>query len=149
MECSCEICKYACKRKPGWFLPEEITNVSNFLNITEQELFDNFLAVDYYLGDNTIFVLSPSTKTNITGEEFPYDPIGECIFYKDGLCSIHSVKPHECKFYDHTKSNKKSNKKHLEIAEQWINKEEKIINLLGRKPILPEANYSNLLFYDE
>jgi Fe-S-cluster containining protein len=145
-ECSCDICKSACSHKPGWFLPEQIKPLADHLNLTEQELFDKYLLVDYItvidhdlpkdLEDlDEIFVLSPGIKSHRTGSNFPVDPRGECIWFKDGKCSIHSVKPFECSEYDHDTSKKENQKRHeYDIPYKWLDHQDYITSLLGQEP---------------
>jgi len=145
-ECACDTCKSACSHKPGWFLPEQIKPLAEHLNLTEKELFDKYLLVDYIkvidhdlpkeLEDSDeIFVLSPGIKNHSTGTNFPSDPRGECIWFEDGKCSIHSVKPFECAAYDHTSSEEESQKRHeYDIPYKWVFHQDYITSLLGQDP---------------
>ena len=132
IECSCDKCVAACKKKPGWFLPEEVKPAADSLGLTEKEFFDRYLAVDYFLGEEEKSVISPATKTMNPGDVFPFNPIGECIFLEDGKCKIHSEKPYECKIYDHRNLVPKDT--HKKVAESWIPHKLKIAELLGREP---------------
>lgn len=143
IECSCGICVSACHKKPGWFLPEEIKPAADFLGLTEKEFFDKYLAVDYYMQDDMIYVLSPAVVGQETGKEFPLDPLGRCVFLKDDKCSIHAVKPHECRSYDHRNENNKE--LHLKVAEEWIPHKNRIKELLGRDPCLEKPTIFDLL----
>ncbi len=148
IECECKICTSACHKKPGWFLPEEIKPAADFLGLTEQEFFDQFLAVDYYCktsDDDAKFVLSPTNVTSPPGEMFPFYPEGQCIFLKDEKCSIHSVKPFECKIYDHREKSS-SIDSHLAVAEAWKPYKEKITQLLGREPSIEETTKNPFQF---
>ena len=131
MECQCEMCQGACKFKPGWFLPEQIAKVAEHLKLTEKELFDKYLGVDFYQRDGEdIFILAPANKSMKPGAMYPFDPRGECIFFEDGLCKIHAVKPLECAEYDHTKNKEDIVKIHEEkIPDAWISKQEYVRQL--------------------
>ncbi len=142
-ECSCRECQKACEQKPGWFAPGQVELTAKELNITVQELFDQYLTVDYWEANNPIFVLSPATTTNTPGQETPYDPLGTCIFYKEGKCSIHSTKPAECSFYDHDKQTKDMDKNRRKILTKWVDvdNQQQIETLLGRKPQISNEDY--------
>ena len=129
--CSCEKCKSACRNKPGWFLPGEAEKVAAYLNISLLQLFQDKLAVDWWVGDDEIFLLSPSLANENAGTEFPGDPRGVCVFFVDGLCTIHPVKPFECREMIHDEGN---NGRHEEVANAWKSHQDQIIELLGRKP---------------
>lgn len=140
MECSCETCQRACRKKPGWFLPGEAEKAAVLKDMSLKEFFDKYLMVDFWLGkraDGHIFVLSPATKEGTPGEEFPFDPKGECIFYKAGKCEIHAVKPYECAWYDHTKEKDDT---HKNVAEAWKDHQGQIKELLGREPEITEPD---------
>ncbi len=139
IECNCSECVAACKKKPGWFHPDEIKPAADFLGLTEEEFFKQYLSVDYYSHTAIVhlFVLSPATHLSTPGKEFPLEPNGRCVFLKDDLCSIHAVKPYECKRYDHRRLSmdiEQAQAEHLALAEAWIPHKEKITQLLGREP---------------
>jgi Fe-S-cluster containining protein len=142
IECSCDDCVAACKRKPGWFTPEEIKPAAEFLGMTEKEFFDKYLSVDYYgKPDSFLFVLSPATKNSSPGEEFPLNPNGECVFLtEDKKCKIHAVKPCECKAFDHRKKDLNGRDLHLEVAESWLDRKAYITELMGREPVVKTPN---------
>lgn len=137
-DCTCEICRNACKYRAGWFLPSEILKLSRYFNDSLKNIFNKYLAVDWWLSEillkNTVFLLAPVLKETNPGEEYPADPRGECIFYNEkGLCDIHKVKPYECKMMFHGKD---TSINHLRIAQTWNNNKNQnlIIHLLERKP---------------
>lgn len=135
-ECSCNDCKAACEFKPGWFKPGEAEKVAEYLGLTMEELFKTKLGVDWYenLGDGDVFVLAPAITTMTPGSEYPSNPRGRCIFFKDGLCSIHSVKPFECRESHHSDSAENIRVRHREAAESWIDEQGQIKDILGRTP---------------
>lgn len=145
IECSCQDCVSACYKKPGWFLPQEIKPVADFLGITEDQLFQRYLSVDYFGNpDEFLFVLSPATENSVSGEVFPLEPGGTCVFLKDNKCSIHSVKPFECKIYDHRKNESEA---HLAVAEAWIPFKDYITKLLGREPVVSATSTLEILSF--
>ena len=109
------------------------------MGITEKELFDKYLLVDYYTDmekDQVWFVLSPAIKDQEAGREFPFLPTGACVFLDEtGKCSIHQSKPFECKFFDHRKENfEQGQTVHLAVAQSWADHKDYIKQLLGREP---------------
>jgi Fe-S-cluster containining protein len=137
--CDCNICKAACKIKPGWFKPDEAEKVAEYLGITMQKLFDEYLAVDWYRkGGVDYFPLSPAAKKNPKGAMWPYDPRGECVFFENGKCKIHPVAPFECREYYHTDTPEDIMSRHEQVAKSWNNKKKYIEKLLGHAPYPPE-----------
>ena len=140
-ECNCSICKSACMRKPGWMIPQDIINISEYLKMGMEEVFKKYLSIDYYARPLSkgghIFVLSPCSTDNAPGEVWPRNPLGKCIFFKDDICSIPSASPFECREYMHYDSIEVSNKRHREIALMWDTKEnQKIIRSLYGKDVI-------------
>lgn len=139
IECSCDNCVSACKKKPGWFAPGEIKPAADLLGMSEKDFFDKYLSVDYWgKPDSWLFVLSPATLNATPGKEFPLDPTGQCVFLtEDGKCSIHEAKPYECKSYDHRnkeEDREQFSNQHLSVAEAWVPHKDYITSLLGREP---------------
>ena len=132
-ECQCDKCKTACRTTPGWFLPGEAEVLAEHMGVSLQQVFDEYLAVNWYYGDHTTFVLAPALVGSNAGEEYPADPRGTCIFLSgDALCKIHPVKPHECaaqscKAFDEDL--------HEAIATAWKPRQKQIVALLGRQPV--------------
>ena len=139
-DCSCYICKSACTHKPGWFMPGEVEKVAEYLGMPLQELFDEKLGVDWWVTDGNIFVLAPATTSMDAGIEYPGNPKGQCIFYENGLCSIHSVKPFECREFIHSEDDGLSGKRHKAVADAWQDKQAQIVELLGREPEAEETS---------
>ena len=134
MECQCPKCKSACNYKPGWFAPGEVEKVAEYKKISLKELFDQYLGVDWWekLSGN-IYLLAPAITEMNTGEQYPQDPKGKCIFYKNELCEIHPVKPFECAQWDHTIT---THNLHKETAMKWNTPkcQKQITKLLGEQP---------------
>lgn len=152
IECSCTDCVSACEKKPGWFIPGEIKAAADLLGMSEKDFFDKYLSVDYWGNpDSWKFVLSPATLNATPGQEFPFDPSGQCVFLtEEGKCLIHAAKPYECKSYDHRKKEneeggKQASTQHLSVAESWIPHKDYIANLLGREPEVVPPNHLELL----
>ncbi len=147
-ECQCDKCKGACKYNPGWFLPGEAEEAARYLNLPLKKFFKKYLGIDWWEADNKtdkeIFVLAPAITNMATGKEYPGDPRGECIFFKDGLCKIHPVKPFECSEYIHGDQNVSN--RHWEVAEMWKEHQSQIVELLGRKPIAAEFSGNSFEF---
>lgn len=133
--CKCNMCQSACKDKPGWFKPGEAEQVAELLALSMPDFFSKYLLVDYFTGELDIFLLSPSVVGADAGEEFPANPRGQCVFYKDGKCSIYSARPFECREYFHEQSHDEISERHEAVAEAWSDHQDQIKELLGREPI--------------
>jgi len=132
--CNCNKCKNACMYCPGWFLPKEIKDVATLLNISISKLFKTKLAVNWWVEDKEIFVLSPALKSATPGTETPADPRGECIFYVKGQCEIYSARPFECRKFKHTESTNEVHLRHEVVSLAWKKSQKYITSLLGRTP---------------
>lgn len=140
---TCETCRFACTHKPGWFLPGEAEKAAELLGLTLEEFFRRYLAVDWWASidtDSDIFLLSPAVVGAPTGEEFPANPKGTCVFYRDGLCTIHAAKPHECRTWYCGSADAEVQTLHGDTARAWTDHRDQIVELLGREP--ESAEYS-------
>ncbi|PIR21586.1 MAG: hypothetical protein COV45_02260 [Deltaproteobacteria bacterium CG11_big_fil_rev_8_21_14_0_20_47_16] len=81
--CECEECQALCRREPGWFMPEEVPYAAAHQGMTEEAFREQFLQCHH---TDEIDMWSPKQR-----------PDGSCIFFKGGKCTIHSVKPFECR----------------------------------------------------
>lgn len=115
--CTCGNCVKCCERRPGWMMPGEAEKIAAFLNLSMQELFDRYLIADFWCGgfygntegeaytepalDSDVLVLSPAAHdiTPGTRPRWSWGMAGghRCVFLKEGQCSIHAVKPFECR----------------------------------------------------
>lgn len=136
---TCARCQSACKHKPGWFLPGEAEKAAEYLNLTLEEFFHDYLAVDWWVDYPNVYVLSPAVVGADTGTEFSGDPHGTCIFYVDKRCQIHAVKPYECrKMWCGQPDGIES--EHGKVADVWRDDEhqQQVRDLLGREPVATE-----------
>lgn len=122
---TCTKCQGACQQKPGWFRPGEAEKVAEYLGLTLQECFDQYLSVDYWvmLSDDDIYVLSPAIVTDdgtTAGLKFPSWPQGTCVFFKDGRCGIHEVKPYECRTWWCGEPIDADPDRHLNLSQEWL-----------------------------
>jgi len=153
--CTCDKCSKACRFKPGWFKPGEAEKAAEYLGLNLADFFAKHLMVDWFEADGRdeieldTFVLSPAIVGKKAGSEFPADPHGRCVFFLDGKCIIHTVKPFECREFLHTETSHEVKKRHLDVAKSWSSKKEQdlIRNLLGRNPVAegwndPSNNYT-------
>lgn len=132
-DCSCPSCQAGCTRKPGWFKPGEAEAAAPLKGLSLQDFFNQYLAVDYWTGYPNIYLLSPAVVGNGTGNVFPSDPGGRCVFYENGLCSIHAAKPFECRVMHH--DNTYGGDAHQDVAYAWRGEPQKqIVQLLGYQP---------------
>ena len=146
-DCECSSCRGACESKPGWFMPGEAEKAAEHLGVSLKELFDNSLSVDWWEKDaeldHDVFVLSPAVWGGSPGEEFDADPKGVCVFFKEGRCSIHEVKPFECRQLLHTDSPEMVSARHRSVRDAWDTDENQLSveQTLGRDPVVTEYFY--------
>jgi Fe-S-cluster containining protein len=130
-DCKCKECSAGCERFPGRFLPGEVEKVAEFLHLSVKELFDRYLRISQWYSDSNIdrdvFILAPVG-----------DPFGRCVFFKDGLCSIHSVNPYECAETFHDDSDAHCKERNIFIAKSWIEHQDQVFELLGHTPLAVE-----------
>lgn len=124
--CMCPVCKSMCQYKPGWLKPGEAENIAQFLGISLQELFNRYLMPDSWeIRSNSIRTLSPAIKGKSPGKYLSY-AVGECVFFKDGLCTVHEVKPYECRVAIHSPTHFNH---HEEVGLSWADHQEQILTL--------------------
>ena len=130
---TCDYCRDGCGIKPGWFLPGEAEKAAELMGMSLGDFFRDYLAVDWWEGSPNIFLLSPALVGRPTGEEFPGNPRGTCIFYKDERCQIHAAKPVECR-ERWCGDRSDASGTHAEVAMAWKDHQGQITELLGREP---------------
>jgi len=99
-DCSCDECVSACQRKPGWFAPGEAERAAEFLGVPWEQ-FRKRLILDFWDAWEPIYVYSPrqvgvddDREVMQWSSAFATAP---CVFLSKGRCTIHPVKPLECK----------------------------------------------------
>lgn len=103
-ECSCDECVSNCKKYPGWFAPGEAELAAEHLGVPFEEFKKNLIMdhCDNQDVDDAPYVWVPRR----VGVDLPEEEIkssskqpigGHCVFLKNDRCSIHAVKPFECK----------------------------------------------------
>lgn len=140
-ECDCTECQSYCRHLPGWFLPHEIDAAAALLDMTPAQFFREHLTVDCWIGDS-VFTLRPRTTAEPGGDVSPFDPRGQCSFFKKGKCRIHAAKPHECASAKHDV--KWPADFHKATADAWRPRQQRITDLLGREPEEPEGSLTDL-----
>lgn len=144
MDCECNLCQDACKYRPGRFAPGEVAKAATALGMTPKAFFDAFVGVDWYhpegKGNEYTFMLAPATDKSTPGSEYPFDPRGQCVFFRDGKCSIHATKPAECRFFDHEKSHAEIRAFLDGLVQAWSGAKQEIVQLLGREPVRVEPS---------
>lgn len=142
--CTCDTCQSACVHKPGWFKPGEAERTAEYLGMSLAELFRTKLAVDWweadYEFDTDVFVIAPAIVGEATGQEYPGNPRGRCVFYVEGRCQIHAVKPFECQSSLHNQGEEVTSERHKEVTQAWVEHQDQPVELLGREPKATEYN---------
>lgn len=144
--CTCTICQGFCKYKPGWFKPDQMEALAEFFDATIQEVYKTYLVTDYWVDDNgrDINVISPTVTRLPAGGMMDFRATGQCVFYTDGKCEIHPVKPWECKQAWHGDGTDKL-PYHKLVMEAWKDKQDLIIEITGEEQSLPDANIFDVL----
>ena len=108
MNCSCKTCRKACKTIPGLFSFEQIKKVAHSLHLSSTE-FSKYLVFELALVEDPVketverfLIAAPRRVDEIPGTIRKPLHTGVCIFFKNGLCSIHDNKPEQCQRVDHT-----------------------------------------------
>ncbi|MBI2654291.1 YkgJ family cysteine cluster protein [Candidatus Woesearchaeota archaeon] len=87
--CRCNACNHGCKYGSGSLAGNDVKNIAGFLEVKEEELKNHFLEEVELFNKK---VLRPKL---IREQGKPY---GRCVFFDDEKgCTIHPVKPLECK----------------------------------------------------
>jgi Fe-S-cluster containining protein len=90
-ECRCKNCVNACKNS-GDTQPDDDYWISEFLKIPREQL------IKEKFDETPIAVIKMNGKSFIMKGLKPKTVNGWCVFFKKGLCTIHSVKPFGCKY---------------------------------------------------
>src|SRR3989344_2438223 len=87
--CQCSSCNHGCKFGSGALAGDDAKNISKFLKISEEELKEKFLEEKELFNKKILKPKLLRDKGKIHGQ---------CVFYDDKHgCTIHEVKPLECK----------------------------------------------------
>lgn len=95
-ECACLECQNACTNTPGWFRPGEAEKAAQLMGLSLRDFFTRYLGVNWWVAEEDVFVLAPALVGAEPGREYPANPRGTCVFFKDGRCEIHAAKPYDC-----------------------------------------------------
>jgi Fe-S-cluster containining protein len=132
---TCAYCRDGCGIKPGWFLPGEAEKAAELMGMSLEDFFRDYLAVDWREDSPNIFLLSPALAGEATGTEFPGNPRGTCVFYKDERCQIHAAKPVECRERWCGDRSHATGMTHEDVAMAWKDHQGQITELLGNEPM--------------
>jgi Fe-S-cluster containining protein len=148
MDCQCDVCCGACTKKPGWFLPGQAEKAAELLGLSLKEFFHKYLGIDYFIQKDGkfLYVLAPAIVTMEPGQEYPFSPFGQCVFYENNMCKIHAAKPIECAKWDHSVDDKELLEfKNVVIVGEWEKHQDQIEELLGRKPQQLDVGWGEVL----
>jgi len=84
---NCRQCGHCCSHGSGFLVGDDTKTIAKHLKITEEELKQK------YLEEKELFNTKLSRPRLITNDK----PYGKCVFLKDKRCSIHKVKPFQCR----------------------------------------------------
>lgn len=107
--CACEACKVGCRTMPGMCGIGDVERIIDHVAKQRPELFRNYFSRENFI--RTHFVAGDGAKVGVIREgkmqmfNIPtitprQRPNGECVFYDNGLCSIHEVSPAGCALVD-------------------------------------------------
>ena len=151
MDCSCDRCQNLCRTKPGWFTPEQIAPLARKLGLSIEALFRRYLTIDAVLlgtreKRTAIYVLAPAMIGKSQGAISDPRAKGQCVWFQDGKCGIHVLKPRECAIMDHATAPAAGDMARAAIARQWQPQKKFVQDLYGGKLKAPEvlkAEYRN------
>jgi len=92
--CDCAACNHGCTMGAGFLADEDIKPLAEFLKVTTKELKEKYLDKKHFLNKD---VYRPKLIRKVNQRTGRRNPYGQCIFFKENKCSIHPVKPLECK----------------------------------------------------
>ena len=116
--CKCDSCQSACRHKPGWFKPEQVKVLLDHFKVNSiRDLLEAGFAIDWWTSNQDILVLAPNIIGNEDRIQYPGNPRGVCVFYNNGLCDIHDIRPFECAALLH--GGDKYHGRHESVAKLW------------------------------
>lgn len=144
MDCACDSCQNLCRQKPGWFTPDQIERLAQKLGLPIVDLFRRFLTIDAALVENSgqmraIYVLAPAMVGKKSGAISDPSARGICVWFKDGQCQIHEMKPRECSLVDHTTSRTQGDLIRASILKSWLPHKSFVQQLYEKKLKAPDA----------
>ena len=92
-ECSCFKDQASCKEQPGHLLPGQMQEILTHLKVSIEE-------AGKYFWNSPGMVLARMGRLFRMRTITPRFENGHCVFFKEGLCSIHPVAPFGCRFFD-------------------------------------------------
>lgn len=144
MDCACDKCQNFCRRKPGWFTPDQIEPLARRLNLTLAALFQGYLTIDAVLVEEKgqpkgVYVLAPAMVGQRASAISDPTAKGTCVWLKDGQCAIHDMKPRECQMIDHATAARDGDLLRASILKAWMPRKSFVQGLYGGKLKLPES----------
>jgi Fe-S-cluster containining protein len=82
---NCTQCGHCCKYGSGFLIQSDLQPIADFMGVSKEEL------QEIYLDEVEQF------HTTLFRPKLHSYPVGACIFLKENKCSIHPVKPLQCK----------------------------------------------------
>jgi len=117
----CRLCVNAC-RKPAHLLPDEDYWIARFLNIPREQLLKEKLEEKF------VAVIGVGEQKLVLTGLRPKIENGWCVFFKDGLCTIHPYKPFGCKY-----ASCKTTETEVKEMLDWLTKKWYYHNLIHNK----------------
>lgn len=111
-ECKCKICTEACVR-PAHLETGQDWWISKFLKISIEEL------TKKYLDETPVAVIGIKGKKLVIRALRPKIVNGWCVFFKNGLCTIHKVKPFGCKYANHNTTDEETEEIIQYMTQKW------------------------------
>jgi Fe-S-cluster containining protein len=123
--CSCQSCQKACLNSPGWFTPNQLEPLAEFLRLSLEEVFRKYLAV------GTTSLADRSRRHGVMPHKFQdrkkpgglwllaeMAQPGRCVFFDRGRCRIYPVRPFECARMIHSRTREASRLRQY-VVKQW------------------------------
>lgn len=108
--CSCASCQQACLNTPGWFLPNQLGPLADFLKLDLDTVFRKYLAVGTTSMPNRSLAMGVMPhkfqdfkKPGCVWTLHEIAKPGRCIFLDRGRCTIYPVRPFECSCMIHSR----------------------------------------------
>ena len=93
--CSCKLDQQNCRRQPGHLLPGQLEEIAEYLNKTLEEIRELFWA------SPGMVLRRQEDHRNVRLRTItPKIKHDKCVFYRQGMCTIHEVAPFGCRFFD-------------------------------------------------